>query len=109
MKKNQICKKRSLSGPSNDCPTFCQLHTFTPATHIKFTAKLIILLILIINPGLNFYAQQNDSITFFLEQCDYQKVISLNPVDIEYFYNFPVSASCTLNPLLTIGCKLYIK
>ncbi len=77
MKKDQICKKRSISGPSHNYRVKCHSQLFSGTASIKFAAKLVILLLLIINPGINFYAQQNDSITFYLQKYDYEKVIDL--------------------------------
>jgi tetratricopeptide (TPR) repeat protein len=77
MKKYPIRKSRCLTGPSHKCKVSWQSRSFPSNIHVKFTAELIILLILIINPVLNINAQQNDSITFYLQKYDYGKVIDL--------------------------------
>ncbi len=77
MIKIPIRKSRNLSCSSHDCPVYYQSLAFCSVRQIKSTAKLIILLSLTINSVLNTNAQQNDSITFFLQQYDYQKVIDL--------------------------------
>jgi tetratricopeptide (TPR) repeat protein len=77
MKRIPIYKKRHFSGVSGQYHSCWKLYALSAAMQIKSAGILIIMLLQIINPCLSIKAQQNDSITYYLQKYNYGKVIDL--------------------------------